>query len=174
LALAASACKKKPTHETGVTLDLPKGWTYLSKKEISKRGSRVQLMAGNGDRSRTIFLTMATIGQDEAEAISIFGDGVAPRLAAMAVSLEHALPKKYDDFELLDHGGISLAGVGACEIIFKGSERGGDIRWLRIVLAIPKSPRDRRVLMFGFGCPEDEEESCSTDLDEIESSWRWP
>ena len=71
------------------------------------------------------------------------------------------------DRVIVRRGVVSIDSEPAVEIVYMGREGDDEMRWRRVLLA---SPDTKRVVMFGFSCPEGEEDRHAADLRLIEST----
>jgi hypothetical protein len=173
--LALVSCTAAPERDrvetAGVGFDVPAGWSRLSPAELAARHSTVETMIGTADRSGLAFAMEIKGLLPQNLDCNPYGDEAPMRLAAIAAALESALPSRYSGYRLLRHGVVSIRGEPAVEIVYVGREGNEASRWRRIVVA---SPDSERVFMFGFSCPEGEDERYLDDLRFIETSLELP
>jgi len=180
--LSAGGCAKAPEitnafqdEQLGIAFDFPPGWSELTAKEWRERKmgkNRTRLTIMDDQRKAGFSVIVADLDMESEITSMLLGSDPAPRTAMLLESVDRAGPQQYKGYKLLEKGPTLFAGLPFGHIVYQGQQRGKEMRWWRMIVALPPQRTDVAVMIVSSVTLEMQSEYQAA-FQQIEDSWRW-
>jgi hypothetical protein len=161
-----------PTTTHGFQFDRPSDWTDDA-KTMEGRADLYAVQSADGEGKA--FGMPFDFDFESSEPTKELGDDLTPRLASFILAFEKSMPKRYEGWKLVRHGGVKFQDQNIGEIVFTGrdtTKTDEGQRWRRI-LVMPRPDDENRLVLLGFSAPIGQEKNFQEAFQAIEKSWRW-